>query len=224
MKWPQSLRMNHHDEEDLIGMECRNVAGSLTRSPTSSLPRLAHRSDRSGSADRRLLLERIIATCRSHTTVLSCPIVLQNPCMRICNTKSAWVLGALGISALWAGTANGALGGRAASVLADGAAMGVGVQSEIRPQYDVLTISTTAGISVREYLNRDGIVFAVNWSGPVPADLQQLLGVHYATYAAAAAAVAHPGFNVRSSSNHPDSSWNWEVTCELIMAAPMLPR
>ena len=54
--------------------------------------------------------------------------------------------------------------------------MHAGVQSEIRPQYEVLTISTPAGISVREYLNRDGIVFAVNWSGPVPADLQQLLG------------------------------------------------
>jgi Protein of unknown function (DUF2844) len=115
--------------------------------------------------------------------------------MTICSTKSACVLAALGMSALWTGSARGALGSDAASVLADGASMHVGIQSELRPQYEVLTISTAAGISVREYLNQDGIVFAVNWSGPVPADLQQLLGAHFATYAAAVAAVAHPGIH-----------------------------
>jgi hypothetical protein len=94
---------------------------------------------------------------------------------------------------LWAGSARAALGSDAASVLADGASMHIGVQSEMHPQYEVLEISNAAGISVREYLNKDGIVFAVSWSGPVPPDLQQLLGAHFSTYAAALAAVANPG-------------------------------
>jgi hypothetical protein len=127
--------------------------------------------------------------------VRSGTIVLQNPRMTICATKSAWVLAAFGMSALWTGSARAALGSDGASVLADGASMHADVNSEVRPQYEVLTISAVAGISVREYMNRDGIVFAVNWSGPVPADLRQLLGARFATYAAALAAVAHPGIH-----------------------------
>ncbi len=115
--------------------------------------------------------------------------------MTICSIKSALALAAFGMTALWTGPARAALGSDAASVLADGASMHVEVHSEVRPQYEVFTISTAAGISVREYLNRDGIVFAVKWLGPVPADLQQLLGAHFAAYAAAVAAVAHPGIH-----------------------------
>jgi hypothetical protein len=115
--------------------------------------------------------------------------------MKICTAKCALLLATLGMGALWTGSARAALGSDAASVLADGASMQVDVRSEVRPQYEVLTMSTVAGISVREYLNRDGIVFAVNWRGPVPADLQQLLGAHFATYAAAVAAVEHPGIH-----------------------------
>jgi len=91
------------------------------------------------------------------------------------------------------GAARAALGSDTASVLADGASMRAGIQSETRPQYEVLKFSSAAGSSVREYLNRDGIVFALSWSGPVPPDLQQLLGVHFPTYAAALAEVVHPG-------------------------------
>lgn len=46
---------------------------------------------------------------------------------------------------------------------------------------------------VREFLNQDGAVFAVSWSGPVLPDLQQLLGPHFAEYSSALAALAHPG-------------------------------
>lgn len=132
------------------------------------------------------------ATCRSHATVPSCTIVLQNPRMKICSAKCALLLAA-GMSPLYAGSARAALGGDAASVLADGTSMHVDVQSEIREQYQVFKIGTAAGINVREYLNKDGIVFAVSWSGPVPPDLERLLGAHFTTYTAALAAVAHPG-------------------------------
>jgi Protein of unknown function (DUF2844) len=115
--------------------------------------------------------------------------------MTICSTKCALLFAAFGMSSLWTGTARAALGSDAASVMADGARMHVDVHSEVRLQYEVLTFSSAAGISVREHLNRDGIVFAVNWRGPVPADLQQLLGAHFATYAAAVAAVANPGIH-----------------------------
>jgi hypothetical protein len=113
--------------------------------------------------------------------------------MTICHTKYALMLAAVGMSPWWAGSARAALGGDAASVLADGASMHVDVQSEIREQYQVLKISSAAGTSVREYVNKDGIVFAVSWSGPVRPDLQRLLGEHFTAYAAAVAAVDHPG-------------------------------
>jgi hypothetical protein len=121
--------------------------------------------------------------------------VLQNPHVTICNAKCALLVAAVGMSPLWAGTARAALGSDAASVLADGALMNVDIHSEMRQQYEVLKFGTAAGISVREYLNRDGIVFALSWSGPVPPDLKQLLGAHFTIYAAALAAVAHPGIH-----------------------------
>lgn len=113
--------------------------------------------------------------------------------MTICSAKCALLLAAVGMSPLWAGSARAALGSDTASVLADGDRMRVAVQSEILSQYEVLKFGTATGIRVREYLNRDGLVFALSWSGPVPPDLRQLLGVHFTTYAAALTAVVHPG-------------------------------
>ena len=99
------------------------------------------------------------------------------------------------MSPLWAGCARAALGSDAASVLTDGARMQANIHSEMRQQYEVLEFRTATGISVREYLSKDGMVFAVSWTGPVPPDLEQLLGVHFTSYAAALAAVAHPGIH-----------------------------
>ena len=113
----------------------------------------------------------------------------------ICSAKRAFLLAAVGMAPLWAGAARAALGSDAASVLADGASMHAGVQSEMWRQFEVLEISAAAGLSVREYLNKDGIVFAVSWNGPVPPDLERLLGTNYSTYAAALAAVVNPGIH-----------------------------
>jgi len=115
--------------------------------------------------------------------------------MTICSAKCAFLLAACAINPLWAVSARAALGSDAASVLADGVSMHAGVHVDIRQQYDVHEISAATGVSVREYLNRDGIVFAVSWSGPVPPDLQRLLGMHFTAYAAALTALSHPGIH-----------------------------
>jgi hypothetical protein len=99
----------------------------------------------------------------------------------------------LGVNALWVGCAHAALGGDAASVPADAAELHGAVNTEIRQQYDILEISAEGGMRVREYLGRDGVVFAVSWSGPILPDLQRLLGTHFAEYSAALKALTHPG-------------------------------
>jgi len=80
-------------------------------------------------------------------------------------------------------------------VLADGAASKALVNSVIGQQYDIQEINADTGVRVREYLNRDGVVFAVSWAGPVLPDLQRLLGTHFAAYTTALAALDHPGLH-----------------------------
>lgn len=41
------------------------------------------------------------------------------------------------------------------------------------------------GVSVRQYVDPAGVVFAVGWEGPVQPDFQRLLGAHYAGYQSA---------------------------------------
>jgi hypothetical protein len=98
-----------------------------------------------------------------------------------------------GINLLWVGPACAGLGGDEASALADGVASKGTVSAVIRQQYEMQEVSTDTGVQVREYLNRDGMVFAVSWTGPVLPDLQRLLGTHFAAYTTALAALNHPG-------------------------------
>jgi hypothetical protein len=95
----------------------------------------------------------------------------------------------------WMGFAHAALGGDAASVLADGAEMHGVANSHYFQQYDEQQITGESGMRVREFLNRDGVVFAVAWTGPVLPDLQRLLGAHFAEYATALTAFNHPGLH-----------------------------
>lgn len=99
----------------------------------------------------------------------------------------------VGSSPLWAGPALAALGSDASSIQAEATEWHGVVSSEYLQQYDLWEISTESGMRVREYLGRDGIVFAVSWSGPVLPDLQQLLGTHYPEYTAGLAALTQPG-------------------------------
>jgi hypothetical protein len=93
----------------------------------------------------------------------------------------------------WAGPACAALGGDAAGVFADASAWHGAVDTRDLQQYEIRDIAAAAGTHVREYLNRDGVVFAVGWNGPVLPDLQRLLGEHFKEYAAALAALKHLG-------------------------------
>jgi len=52
--------------------------------------------------------------------------------------------------------------------------------------YTVNTLQTPAGITIREYLDNGGTVFAVIWRGPVMPDLQQVLGQYFSQYVAEA--------------------------------------
>ncbi|HME41019.1 MAG TPA: DUF2844 domain-containing protein [Steroidobacteraceae bacterium] len=109
-------------------------------------------------------------------------------------TRAFWLV-VLGITSLGANPARAALGGDAASVLADGAELHGSVYAATLPLYDLQEITADSGMHVRQYLNRDGVVFAVSWTGPVPPNLQHLLGAHYAAYTAALAALNHPGLH-----------------------------
>jgi hypothetical protein len=93
----------------------------------------------------------------------------------------------------WVGFAHAALGGDAASVLADGAEMHGVANSRYFQQYDERQITGVSGMRVREFLNRDGVVFAIAWAGPVLPDMPRLLGAHFGDYAAALTALNHPG-------------------------------
>jgi hypothetical protein len=104
-----------------------------------------------------------------------------------------WSL-AIVVNPLWTASAHAGLGGDAASVLADGTELHGSVDAvAVSPLYDARLISTDTGLALREYLNRDGVVFAVAWSGPIVPDLQRLLGAHFAEYSAAVAALDHAG-------------------------------
>jgi hypothetical protein len=52
--------------------------------------------------------------------------------------------------------------------------------------YDLHEIKAATGTTVREYVSRQGTVFAVSWEGRTTPDLEQLLGSSYSRYLAEA--------------------------------------
>jgi len=99
------------------------------------------------------------------------------------------------MSPWYATSARAALGGDAASVLSDADDLRGAIHAELLQHYDIQDITADSGMHVREFLNHDGVVFAVTWSGPVFPDLQRLLGFHFAEYAREVAASRQPGMN-----------------------------
>jgi hypothetical protein len=69
---------------------------------------------------------------------------------------------------------------RVVAQAAAGAAAAAGVQAQ--------TVQTAQGVTVTEYANAAGTVFAITWKGPFKPDLQQLLGAYFAPYLRAAKA------------------------------------
>lgn len=106
-----------------------------------------------------------------------------------------WVsmLAAFGLTPWCVAPACAALGGDAASVASDAAALHGAIHSTPLQQYDIHEITSDNGMRLREFQDRGGVVFAVVWSGPAMPDLQKLLGKSYHTYATGVAAARHPG-------------------------------
>ena len=119
--------------------------------------------------------------------------------VRACTGALSAMLASLLVAApCWA-----ALGGGAASVSADGAALNGQVRTTSTVQYDVHEI-TNDGMTVHEYVTRQGQVFAISWQGPFKPDLRQLLGDYFSRYQSAAGAVPRAGSHRLFAVNTPD--------------------
>jgi hypothetical protein len=82
----------------------------------------------------------------------------------------------IAVTPVWA-----ALGESVASVALDRAAMGGQAQSKPGKGYSIETI-TVAGMTIREYVSSEGIVFAVAWRGIGAPDLPLLFGSYFDEY------------------------------------------
>ena len=102
---------------------------------------------------------------------------------------------ALGVNLWDIEPARAALGGDEASVISDAAAVHGAVQTKPLQQYAIQEVTGDGGMRIREFLNRDGTVFAVTWSGPVVPDLRRLLGTNFSIYTAALAGVPQRGLH-----------------------------
>lgn len=90
--------------------------------------------------------------------------------------------------------ARASLGGDASSVVFDAAQLNGALQQPTPNGSGMaLLISVDNGISVHEYLDSTGFVFAVEWSGPALPNLNVLLGNYFSPYSAGLAALAMPG-------------------------------
>lgn len=87
-----------------------------------------------------------------------------------------------------------ALGGGTDSVSADIQVLRGQLRSTPYVAYDQHQI-VTGPLVVNEYVSRAGQVFAVTWQGPVPPNLQQLLGTYFGRVQSATAAQHRPGMH-----------------------------
>ena len=98
-----------------------------------------------------------------------------------------------------AGAARAELGGTRFSVQLDQARANASLSTATYVAYDRHEINAPDGATVHEYADRSGQVFAVTWRARGPVDLHQLLGAHYAKFAAAGGAA---GAVVRRDLHH----------------------
>ncbi|MDP8985691.1 MAG: DUF2844 domain-containing protein [Pseudomonadota bacterium] len=114
--------------------------------------------------------------------------VAKTALARFARSRSVAAAATLSLTLSCAGPAWAALGGDAASVRADVDALRGVVHSTALQRYDIQEITTDSGMRVREFLDGNGLVFAVAWNGPAVPDLQRLLGTaNFATYTKALA-------------------------------------
>jgi len=119
--------------------------------------------------------------------------------------STALLAALLSCNLLMSGPAHAALGGTVDSISTDSSALRGQLRSTGFVDYDVHQI-TSGPMVVNEYTTRAGQVFAITWHGPVPPDLQQLLGTYFPRFQSAAAA-AHqnnPGLHRVFTLAQPD--------------------
>jgi hypothetical protein len=86
--------------------------------------------------------------------------------------------------ALLCASAQATLGQAADSTTTDSAKFQARLVKTSRANLTVHSMSSADGTVVNEYVNAQGVVFAVTWSGPWRPDLNQLLGTYYNDYLA----------------------------------------
>jgi hypothetical protein len=96
-----------------------------------------------------------------------------------------WTAAVLAVAGSATQPASAALGADAASIGIDRVKAKASVRIRSGTLYTVHDLTTPSGTVVHEYLNANGKVFGVAWSGPAMPDLRQLLGDHFDTYAGA---------------------------------------
>ncbi|SMC28244.1 Protein of unknown function [Andreprevotia lacus DSM 23236] len=72
------------------------------------------------------------------------------------------------------------------------------------PSYTIHAAVDAAGVSVSEYVNAQGQVFAVSWQGPFRPDLPALLGSHASHYQAMASRALPRGLNAPAQGQDGD--------------------
>lgn len=91
-------------------------------------------------------------------------------------------LAGLTLALLLATAAQARLGGNLASVHSDAQAMGASTSQTVVAGATVYSLLLANGLTVRQYVDASGQVFAVAWDGPVLPDFARLLGPHFAAY------------------------------------------
>jgi hypothetical protein len=119
--------------------------------------------------------------------------MLQNVFMSRSARQAFLTIPGFGAALLWVSAAQAALGGDAASIVADAAQIHGAIQSSTAAPVGTAIISADNGITVHEFLDSSGMVFAVRWSGPAVPDLQELLGRYFAPYTAVLATLPAAG-------------------------------
>jgi hypothetical protein len=86
---------------------------------------------------------------------------------------------AVGLCALCSGTSWAGLGGGPANLGTVVSQSRADVMSSAGARYTDVQRDLDSGVTVHEYLDADGRVFAVSWAGPYMPNLKEILGAHF---------------------------------------------
>ena len=119
--------------------------------------------------------------------------MLQNVCMD-CNTRRRMLrVLFLAFPFVCTSVAHATLGGDAASIMTDAAQLHGMMQPSTGASLGMVSIAADNGITVHEFVDSSGLVYAVNWSGPAVPDLKGLLGEYFAAYTRLLSALPNAG-------------------------------